>query len=73
MEYVNWLKAFLTSQIYITFCCFSLSRGQVQEDEDGGDEGGHGGHGGHGGDGGHGGHGDDTASWQHPLHAHPAT
>ena len=49
------LKAFATWQFYITLCCFGISRGEIQEEEeeDGFDDGGHGG----------------VASWKHDLHA----
>ena len=49
------LKAFATWRFYITLCCFGISRGEIQEEEeeDGFDDGGHGG----------------VASWKHDLHA----
>lgn len=59
-EWKSWfhqskLKAFATWQFYITLCCFGISRGEIQEEEeeDGFDDGGHGG----------------VASWKHDLHA----
>ena len=51
------VKLFATWQFYITLCCFSISRGEMQKEEDeevGGDYGGHGG---------------AVPSWQHQLHA----
>ena len=49
------LKAFATWRFYITLCCFGISGGKIQEEEeeDGVDDGGHGG----------------VASWKHHLHA----
>ena len=51
------VKLFTTWRLYITLCCFSISRGEMQKEEDeetGGDYGGHGG---------------AVPSWQYHLHA----